>query len=73
MPDTATVKVTELKRIFVCKGEEFADPAPNQPPEKALEILALTNPELNNAVVEPPEAKYGKLVYNLKVNIGTKG
>jgi PRTRC genetic system protein C len=67
------VQVTELKRVFLYKGEEISDPAPAQAPEKAVELLALSRPELNNAVVEPPEAKGGKLRYNLKVSVGTRG
>jgi PRTRC genetic system protein C len=67
------VEILELKRVFVHKGETLNDPAPGQAPEKALEILSLSRPELNNAVVEPPEAKGGKLIYNLKTSIGTKG
>lgn len=67
------VKVTELKRVFVHKDEELADPAPSQPAEKALEILSLAHPELNNGVVEPPITKGGKLCYPIKVSVGTKG
>lgn len=67
------VQITELRRVFRHNGKDIADPAPGQPPEKALEILALADPSLNNAVVEPPEAKDGKQVYPIKTSIGTKG
>lgn len=67
------VTTTELKRVFRYKGEDLIDPAPSESPEKALEILSISKPELNNAVVEPPESEDGKLVYPVKKSIGTKG
>lgn len=68
-----SVTVTELKRVFRHKGTLLPDPSPSSPPEKALELLALAHPELNNGVVEPPQAEGGKLVYNIKTSVGTKG
>jgi PRTRC genetic system protein C len=73
MSEPNKVEVTELKRVFVHDGAELKDPAPGQPPEKALEILALADAKLNNAVVEPPKAEDGKLKYPIKINVGTKG
>lgn len=67
------VQVTELKRVFRHDGENLPDPDPSAAPEKAVELLALAHPELNNAVVEPPETKDGKLVYKIKTSVGTKG
>jgi PRTRC genetic system protein C len=68
-----SIEVTELRRVFMHDGQELADPAPGQPAEKALEILALADAELNNAVVEPPKTEKGKLVYKIKTSVGTKG
>lgn len=70
---SSKVQTVELVRVFKHKGKELPDPDPSASPEKAVEILALAHPELNNAVVEPPEAIDGKLVYPLKVSTGTKG
>lgn len=67
------VQVTELVRVFRHKGEEIKDPAPNLPPERAVELLAHTYPELNNGVVEPPETRDGKQIYPIKTSVGTKG
>lgn len=64
---------TELKRVFRVNNRDLPDPDPKSSPERALELLAIADPTLNNAVVEPPVANGGKLVYSIKVNIGNKG
>lgn len=65
--------ITELTRVFRANNRDLADPAPDSTPERALELLALADPALNNAVLEAPVAKDGKLIYPLKVNLGNKG
>jgi len=78
MATTATtsatsVTVTPLKRVFRVNNRDLADPDPAASPERALELLAIADSSLNNAVVEAPVAQDGRLVYPLKVNLGNKG
>lgn len=63
----------EITRIFRHQGTDYPDPLPGQPAEKCLEVLAVSNPKLNNARLEGPELENGQHVYTLKVAVGTKG
>ena len=64
---------TPLVRVFRVNGRDLPDPAPGTTPERALELLALTDPSLNNGVLEAPVSGGGKLTYPIKINIGNKG
>ena len=41
-------------RIFSYNGKVLEDPVPNEPVKKAMEILSVMHPELNNAVLKGP-------------------
>lgn len=65
--------IKELTRVFRANNRDLPDPDPKASPERALELLAIADPSLNNAVVEAPRAANGQLVYPIKVNLGNKG
>ena len=67
------VKTTTLTRSFIYNGTAIPDPSPTATPEKCLEILSLSYPDLTNASIEAPKLADGKMVYNLKTVVGTKG
>ncbi|MCR6656601.1 MAG: PRTRC system protein C [Opitutus sp.] len=67
------VTVTNPKRIFRHNGRDYNDPAPSQTPERAVEILSATVPSLTNATIDPPKPEAGRLVFNVKTAVGTKG
>lgn len=67
------VKTIQIKRVFRYKGSDIPDPAPTETPERCMELLSVTYPDLNNASVDVPKIEGGKQVFNLKVAVGTKG
>jgi PRTRC genetic system protein C len=67
------VQIRNLARVFRFSGADIADPAPSFSAEDCLPLLAQTNPQLLNAVVEGPFSEGTKQVYKLKTSIGNKG
>lgn len=68
-----SITTKQVTRVFRQGGTEYPDPAPGCNPERALEILAIANPSLNNAALEGPSFESGKEVFQIKTNVGTKG
>lgn len=67
------VQIRSLTRVFRFSGADIADPAPSLSAEACLPLLAQTNPQFLNAVVEGPSIEGGKQVFKLKTAIGNKG
>lgn len=65
--------IQELMRVFRVNNRDLPDPDPKVTPERALELLAIADPSLNNAVVEAPVVGNGLIAYPIKVNLGNKG
>ena len=72
-----SLKVTPLVREFRFKhnGTEIIlpDPDPGRSPEQVMQFYANQYPELTTATVGSPEQVNGKVVYEFKTTIGTKG
>jgi len=62
-----------MVRIFLYKGVRYADPNPLLSPEKVIDMLSVSMPELTIATVSSVNEEDGEFVYELSVNVGTKG
>lgn len=59
-----------IRRVFRDNGRDLEDPAPEETPEQAVKILAMTNGKLTNAKIEGPFHEGDKDVYKLDVASG---
>lgn len=60
-------------REFTFNGAKLADPNPEWTPEAVKKIHAQAHPELTNATITGPSEINGRLVYEYKKAVGTKG
>ena len=67
------MKIEQAIRVFKYNGMELQDPGAAQPVEEVREFYANLYPELNNAEIEGPEHKAGKIIYEFHKTVGTKG
>jgi len=65
--------VTNIKRVFLHKGEPLTDPAPEMSPHDVLQFYSNTYPELTTATVTGPEIKDGVAEYKFSTSVGMKG
>ncbi len=63
----------KLPRVFRYNGTEIPDPTPDLQPEAALDVLAVSYPQFANAHINGPSIEGNKLVFVVKVNVGTNG
>lgn len=66
-------EIKRLPRIFKYGATEIPDPAPSENPERVLEILSVSYPQITNAALEGPKFEGGKMVFTVKVEAGEKG
>jgi len=67
------MKIEQAVRVFKYNGMELQNPGAAQSVEEVREFYANLYPELNNAEIEGPEHKAGKIVYEFRKAVGTKG
>ncbi len=67
------MKVETIKRVFVYKKTELADPNENMTSNEVLDFYTGQYPELTTASVNGPQVKTDKAIYTFETNIGTKG
>ena len=67
------MKIEQAVRVFKYNGMELQDPGVAQSVEEVREFYANLYPELNNAEIEGPEHKAGKIIYEFRKAVGTKG
>lgn len=67
------MKIEQAVRVFKYNGMELQDPGIAQSVEEVREFYANLYPELNNAEIEGPEHKAGKIIYEFRKAVGTKG
>lgn len=67
------LKVAALVRTFNYAGVELPDPGNAFSPDQVRSFYAPVYPELNNAQVDGPTTRSGKLIYLFKRNVEVKG
>lgn len=67
------ITTSNIVRVFVYQGTEYPDPVPTLSPERALNILSVSDPRFTNACLEGPVTQAGKEVWTIKIQAGTKG
>jgi PRTRC genetic system protein C len=71
------MEITQLDRVFRFSNNgttvTLADPDPERTPEQVMALYANQYPSLTTATVSGPEHEEGKVVYEFKTTLGTKG
>lgn len=62
-----------MQRAFKFNDQELPDPNPDMSTKEVLEFYSNTYPELVSGFVEEPVEEDGKLIYEVKTAVGTKG
>ncbi len=73
MPEAEKISPKLLERIFRYNAMDIADPNPDLPLKRVIEVLSGTYPEFTNAKIEPPVMEGNKQVFVVKVVAGDKG
>jgi PRTRC genetic system protein C len=67
------MKVVKLQRVFKFNGVTLPDPGVQHDPNTVKALYSATYPDLTTAVIEGPNEIGGKLVYEFRKAVGTKG
>lgn len=69
-----SANVATAERVFKMGSVELADPAPNEPPLKALRMYGVQYTNLKRATLAPARLEGGRIVYEVeKQPVQTKG
>jgi PRTRC genetic system protein C len=68
-----TVKIEELKRVFLFHGVKLPDPSPDFTVEQVRDAYVNTYPELATAAIEGPSPAHGAMEYTFTRAVGAKG
>jgi PRTRC genetic system protein C len=69
----ATVQVQALERVFRYNGVDLPDPGQNFSPDQVKDLFTTNFPEMTTAVIEGPTESNGKLMFEFRRAVGTKG
>lgn len=67
------VEVQTLRTVYRYQGRELAAPDGSFSPEQVRQFYQTMFPELVTAEILGPDTSDGKLVYEFRRNVGTKG
>lgn len=65
--------VQQAVRVFRFNGIELPDPGAHMSPDQVRDLYSANFPELATAAVEGPTAVGGRLAYEFRRAVGTKG
>lgn len=67
------VTTAKLTRSFSYNGVTLPDPGEGLTVEQVRDIYSASYPEIVSAAIEGPTQKGGKLIYEFRKSVGTKG